>query len=501
MAIGAGSDSHGKGGKRKGSHGHPADMSFGRKFGFKMFVPDVLATSIIGKGGRSKDAIQNQTGCKLVLSNRDEYYPGTRLQTLVVYGGTQDELNPVFEEVINRTIELGNEEQVAGRREHDDPETLLGKGQGEYVVRCAIEVRMRGGIIGNRGWNLQQLRNECNAKIFIDDKHCYQGHQLLTCIAPEQGLKWALPKLNELVQKESQDCDWYMDWLNLRVFDGSEDRKGESKGEGKANRRSKADSKGKKASKGGKGKGKHGDRSWGDDYSRRRSRSRSPRRGNDQQDWTNEHGDAAHGGWHNGGEDQLQLIHKVVAEVPPELLEREHVLTCDLPADMVQSIFGPENCFAEEVRQKTGIDVRAQETDNVENEDGACSTLTFEGPALQVYSAHALFMHKYHECERELEREREQAEREERERAEQTEREEREREQAEEAEREREREEAEREEAAGAEDQNEGQVAALKKQLEELQKQMEALKNTSGQSGSQEKGGRGKGKGKGKSKK
>ena len=155
--------------------------------------------------------------------------------------------------------------------------------------------------------------------------------------------------------------------------------------------------------------------------------------------------------------------------MPPEFINAERVLMCDMSMDVVPGLLGVDNCYAEEVGQKTGIDVRVQEVLEAQSEEGAQhSTLIFEGPVLQVYAAHPMFMRRYHE-----EEERKYAEAEAQDEA------------------------AEDGALSLYQHEDQSEVEGLKKKLEELQRQMDELKHAS----TQEKGGKGKGKGKGKTKK
>jgi hypothetical protein len=53
---------------------------------FKVLLPDNLIAHLIGHGGNSRKALEDETGAHVHFSGRDEFFPGTRLRTVVVSG-------------------------------------------------------------------------------------------------------------------------------------------------------------------------------------------------------------------------------------------------------------------------------------------------------------------------------------------------------------------------------------------------------------------------------
>lgn len=397
-------------------------MSGGRRHAFKLLLQEKLVTSVMGKKGATKDRIQDDTGCKLVLSNRDEYYPGTQLRTLVVFGETEQAIVPVLDAVIEFILEHGAAEANSLRM--GEGETHLGKEPGEYVVRLAISQKMSGGIIGNGGSNIQHLRQECGAKVFIDNNRC-QGHQLVRVIAPPDGLRHALVRINEIVQQEGADSDWFTEWASVRTFDGSTgDYKGDSgkgdrgdrKGDWKADR--KGESKGGSDWRGnGKGDWKgeikgSGKSEWKGKNERPRSprrRSRSPRQAKEEPEEFQEgnHPDLPEEEFHDSAvesqpgpeyssTEHLQILAGVIAELPRCILNTEQTLTCDMPREKVSALIGARGANIKEIRAATGAYIHFEEVANPEDQH---QTLILRGHPMKVYQAHSMMMKKYHDEE------------------------------------------------------------------------------------------------------
>eukprot|EP00913_Durusdinium_trenchii_P021667 g20359.t1 len=57
---------------------------------FKVLCPEPLASSILGSKGSTKDRIQDECHCRLVMSNRDDFYPHTRLRLVVIHADEQE---------------------------------------------------------------------------------------------------------------------------------------------------------------------------------------------------------------------------------------------------------------------------------------------------------------------------------------------------------------------------------------------------------------------------
>lgn len=337
----------GKGGQRRDA---------GRRYAFKVLCPEPLVSSFMGARGATKDSIQEACNCKLIVSNRDEHWPGTRLRILVIYSDDPSGVVAGLQEIINRIIELGDEEQGNWKGE---PE-FTGKETGEYMFRGIISMKMAGGLIGNGGSNVKAIREENNAKVFID-KSPVQGHQSVKVVAPADGLRSAIARISDCIQQEAHS-DWFPEWAAIRSFSG------EASGY---------------------------DSSW-----HGRDRERSPRRGQEQ--WNQ--------GWDSGKraaqtdptEDVLQAIAATASEFPAESLAMDFTITCDLPTHKVSALIGRHGEHIKQVRRQTGAKIHFEPP--AEGTDEGQQSLRIQGPLLSCYTTHALMMKQYHEHDMENQR-------------------------------------------------------------------------------------------------
>lgn len=200
--VGKGGKGGGGGGSKVLAGGIPWDHGVPQTIhAFKALVPDNLAITLLGKAGATKDQIHRETGAKLVFSNRGDYFPASNFRVLGVYADDDTSINSAFNQVMARIVELGEEER---RSPPPGGPELLGKEPGEFVFRFAVTVRMCTQIIGTGGANIQKIRQDSGAKVFIEnDTHC--GHRMGRVIGGQESILSALAQLNEVVQSECQD--------------------------------------------------------------------------------------------------------------------------------------------------------------------------------------------------------------------------------------------------------------------------------------------------------
>jgi len=319
---------------------------------FKVLCPDGLVSSVIGPGGRKKDELQAETGCKMVLSNREEFYPGTRLRVLIIYGDNMQGMVACLERMVQNVGECALEEQRRPGFNMQESD-YFGKEAGEFMLRAAIPTKASGAIIGPRGVNIQAIRDEFNARVFIE-KTVEEGHQVLKLVAALDNMRHAIIRINEGVQEDSH-TDAFREWAAVRTF--SSDTAGaawnlqEGKGE-----------------KGG-GKAKGGGK-------RERSRSRG-------------RGEA------NSGQRAMEVLADATHDFPDGVLEEMFTLTCDLPRGKVTALIGPKGEHVRHVRKLTNTNIRFDEAAGQDTQ-----TMWIKGKMLDCYRAHSLMMRRYHEDDR-----------------------------------------------------------------------------------------------------
>lgn len=393
----------GKGGAGKGQHA------------FKVLCPEELAGALMGHNGKGIKAIEEETGAKLLMSQRDEHFPGSRLRILTIFhessGGVFDALVPI----VDRIVECGDRERAAAPKGEPD---FIGKELGSFVCRVAVSQRMAGAIIGTKGQKIKQLKEEAQAQITIN-MSIQMDHQECKVIAAPDGIVRALRRLNEDVQKDSGEGA-FKSWAHATFPRGEESERPPRERPPHREREQPV-------------------------REVERERERSP--------WREPHdqafeGDAPKDSFRENIDASLGIIDQACGEFPPGSLDEDYIITCEMTKDKVPAMIGKHGAYVKEVCKSTKTQIRFKEAE----EEVETQTLVIQGKIVDTYRAHVLMMKRYHECDEEQRS---------------TER---------------------------------PHVADLQKQVEELQKQLEATKQAKLQSKGKEKEGKGKEKGKAKHK-
>lgn len=415
-----------KGGGRKGGGGKAGQNSgLGelRRFVFKVLCSDPYAANIIGKGGDSRRQIEEETGCSMWISKRDEFYPSSRCRLLILHA---DEDTQVFaaltDHMIPKLVEVA-EKDKAIEKEIEVP--LLGKEDGEYVFRCALPTFIRGKMIGTKGANIKQLREQSGAKIFVDND-TFEGHQLTRIIGLQDRITKAVKLIHEMVQEEVE-TEEYGRWAAQQQFSAPAAQAGRHS-DGSHNARDRERVEREPRDRGDRDRGdrdRDRERDRGDRErdqrggGRERGRDRSPPRHrgqggpqpSDAYGGREEHGrerewegDQRRGGPPSRGapppppprkmEDMLLNLPR---EFPEGTLEVDYAIRCDLPNSRVGALIGRKGENVREVEATTGTKINFEDGPT-EGEDRYRS-ITITGPLLSVYAAHARLMQTYHKKE------------------------------------------------------------------------------------------------------
>jgi len=199
----------GKGGG-KGGKGHHAPPR--TRCALKALCTENLSGSLLRNKGQVKDAIQEESGAKLIFSNKGDYFPSTAFRVLGLFADQPDSISRALQILVDKVIEVGEEERQSGAPECE----LLGKEYGEYVVRLALTWRMSGLIIGDAGANIQKLRQETGAKVFIDNDGV-AGHRMVRVIGHREALAACVTTINDTIQSLSDPQD-FQDYCSVINF-------------------------------------------------------------------------------------------------------------------------------------------------------------------------------------------------------------------------------------------------------------------------------------------
>eukprot|EP00928_Gymnodinium_smaydae_P079253 TRINITY_DN63226_c1_g1_i1.p1 TRINITY_DN63226_c1_g1~~TRINITY_DN63226_c1_g1_i1.p1 ORF type:complete len:554 (+),score=161.48 TRINITY_DN63226_c1_g1_i1:218-1879(+) len=177
-------DSRGQGGPPAKRTPNPSRA----RFAAKLLCPDNLVLAILGRNGTVKDQWQEETGTKLIFSNKNDYFPGTTMRPFAIFADDQQCLFALYERVLHKVVELGQEERrVKGPAGSD----LLGKEEGEFCLRLIVTKDVSGEIIGPHGASIQRLRADSGAKVFIDNE-THVGQQMVRVIGSPDSIMTCL---------------------------------------------------------------------------------------------------------------------------------------------------------------------------------------------------------------------------------------------------------------------------------------------------------------------
>ena len=214
------SSGHGGGGHGRNSEAFGSNIPRTRH-AFKVLMTDGLAAGLLGSHGSVKDDIQKETGCRLVFSNRNDYFPETKYRVMGIYADDPHVILDVFNCIIPQLIFHGDEERKSQPSGQTD---LCGKEPGEYIFRFALTRRMQSQIVGSQGCNIKFIRQDSGAKVFVENESVL-GHRAGKVIGTPQTILAALRHINEFVQCESEfEEEFYQGYSRLVNFTEAQQR-------------------------------------------------------------------------------------------------------------------------------------------------------------------------------------------------------------------------------------------------------------------------------------
>jgi len=387
----------------------------------------------MGTSGQLKVALQNETGTQIFVSKQKECYPGTRLRLVVVGGNLPDNVLRALDKIIERLVRCGEQERSTGQRRGGlaagGESDFLGKEAGEYALRAALATKTASAIIGPGGSTVQSIRRKTGTKLSFESAS-FMAHQLLKVIGTQEKLRSAIRAIEHYMRADSEK-DWYPGWAAVREIDGRDQQPvqawyecwasaaagsggsaasgGPSEGRGRSRSPRRG---GGGAASGGAGSfaGGHGSRQEaGGSGSSRPAPGPSKGRGRGTgSDAPKGRPQAAEGGGGATGQGMspdvnqslLQMICSMCKEDPicGTILDENHTITCELPADRADAMQGLMGEHLVQVERDTGALIRFEDVSDPDA-DGPLRCLVIEAPLLEAYRAHALMMKRYHEVE------------------------------------------------------------------------------------------------------
>jgi len=369
-----GGKSNGKAGGKNSTNA--AGLGSVRQFAFKVLCTDPLAANVIGSKGSTRQAIEEETGCSVWISKRDEVFPAPPFRILVLHGDDTEQVLRALDSVVANLVE------VAGR-ERDPESPLLGKEAGEFVFHIALPTLITGKLIGTRGANIQELREKTGARVFVEPE-IFDGHKAGRIIGQPDNIRHALRFINNLIQEEA-GSEEYGNWASIQPFGGPSTTPTKGKGGSREGPHA-PEQRGKNQ----EGRGNHTSHDRG-----RRSRSR--RRSSRQRSRNSRPGPRAPPSFGRLPEGPpLECMDLLARDFRDGELDRNHAVSCTLPRSHIDTLVEGGGEYIAYIERRTGTSVTISD-----GEIDGYSNMMITGPLLSVYTAHMAVMKTYHDKESE----------------------------------------------------------------------------------------------------
>eukprot|EP00440_Ansanella_granifera_P057675 gb/GFBE01062528.1/.p1 GENE.gb/GFBE01062528.1/~~gb/GFBE01062528.1/.p1 ORF type:complete len:406 (+),score=81.88 gb/GFBE01062528.1/:1-1218(+) len=308
----------------------------------KALLPDGITSSLLGSRGAVKDQLQEESGARIVFSNKGDYFPQTELRVLGLFADDPESLVRAMDRIIGKIVDSAQDEI---NRSPPAGQEQMGRDKGEYIVRLCLSRQMAGLVIGSQGSTIQAVRRECGVKINIRDE-TVAGHRVATITGIPESLMEAMRRINDLIQ---HDCDTeeFQQYMRAINFGGE-------------------------AHEGG----------WGYDGHAGKGGSK---------------GSAPPPRLDAKAAQAMQLLEEDFASLPPGTGEMSYSVSCAIPANLVGALVGRSGDFVRSVEERTGAKVDISR----EAQPGAEAFRKMEciGPLLSIYAAHTMMMQRLQEVE------------------------------------------------------------------------------------------------------
>lgn len=172
------------------------------KYCLKVLIPDVFASFLLRDKGSLKDELQQESESRLVFSNKGDFFPDTQLRVLGVYSDVSDGVTRALDLILGKMREHCAEDESVRRQPPPGCE-MVGKEEGELILRLVLSREMTGLLIGSQGANIKELRRDSGCKINIRDD-AVAAHRLTTLMGSPEQLQMALQKLAENMKTEAE---------------------------------------------------------------------------------------------------------------------------------------------------------------------------------------------------------------------------------------------------------------------------------------------------------
>lgn len=325
----------------------------------KVLATDDLTGYLLAEHGARKLAIMQDSGCRLHFSNKGDYYPGTSLRVLGIFGPDVQAIVRALEQLLLKISELAEEDKT---RAPPPGSELAGDEPGEVIFRLCLTNNTTGLLIGSHGSNIDQLRQETGTKITVHSDSMV-GHRSVQVSGTVDAVHHCLERIQDYVQREvdTEEFQRYMSIINFSEVSG-----GAPPGR----------------------RGYEAPDSWS-------SRKGAPA-GGAGPPMAGKGGRA--GPVHPRVNDGVAELGREIAGLPQGTAMLSYSISCYLPAHLVGALVGRGGEFVRRVEDETGAKVDISKHSDSQEDDGLRQMCCVGGLAA-VYAAHAMMMRRLQETE------------------------------------------------------------------------------------------------------
>lgn len=175
-------------------------------FCMKLLVTPREGSQILGAGGHTCHEIMTQSSTKIHLSKRDELYPGTLLQQIVIKSNSSESVQLAVQLIMAQLS--ANDNRIV----NDHHDVVPGGACMKFVVPNAAAKA----IIGKGGQNIALIREGTGMKVHIEAQAIGPqpiSEQVVCITGTIAGMQVVLPNIFEKVEMCTQQ-PWFQTWAN-----------------------------------------------------------------------------------------------------------------------------------------------------------------------------------------------------------------------------------------------------------------------------------------------
>ncbi|CAE8724433.1 unnamed protein product, partial [Polarella glacialis] len=195
------------GGKGKGAVHGSRDGSDSAGLCLKLLVPPGEASCVLGRGGSVVREISQNTTTRINTSARGEFYPGTQLQELRVFGATQQAVLQAVAQILAKIAELSG--AISGGDHNAEP--------GSARLKVVVPFRSACAIIGPGGRTIKEVVERSGMLVHIEEATIPPGppheltEQVVSLTGSIDGLSVALSMIAEVLSRYAGE-PWFQAW-------------------------------------------------------------------------------------------------------------------------------------------------------------------------------------------------------------------------------------------------------------------------------------------------